>query len=136
MKPQSTLRQLFGNPKDKDPIMDKAGVVYRINCKDCEASYVGQTGRHLKERIKEHKKLVETGNTAHSGVAEHAFEAHHEINFDNIEVIHVESNQKRRLVSEAITIQTTEPAMNRERGCELPLPFCETHQAKQRASQG
>jgi len=35
-------------------------IVYKINCKNCDASYVGQTGRILKTRIKKHKNHKET----------------------------------------------------------------------------
>ena len=120
MKPQQTLRQMLGTPKDKDDLLDKAGVVYQIECKDCEASYVGQTGRHLRERVKEHTKALEKGNIMNSGVAEHAFEAHHNIDLDNIRVLDVENNQSKRLVREALRIRSLDPAMNRDRGVDLP----------------
>ena len=44
----------------KDPIAHSAhnNVVYKINCKDCDASYVGQTGRQLQTRISEHKNHI------------------------------------------------------------------------------
>ena len=61
--PVSTLRQMLSHPKDPIPTMKKSGVVYRIPCADCGKSYVGQTGRNLSLRIKEHKKAVETFNT-------------------------------------------------------------------------
>ena len=103
--------------------MDKAGVVYQIECKDCEASYVGQTGRHLRDRIKEHSKALEKGNIHNSGVAEHAFEAHHDVDMDNIHVLDTEANQSKRLVREALGIRDLEPTMNRDRGIEVPLPL-------------
>ena len=123
MKPHSTIRQLLGTPKDKDDTVDKAGVVYKITCNDCEATYIGQTGRHLRDRLKEHRKAVESGNTHHSGVAEHAYKAHHNVDLDNITVLDQESNLQRRLVREALHIRHQAPAMNRDRGLELPVPF-------------
>ena len=52
-----------------------------------------------------------------SGVAEHAFESHH--NKDNIKVLDVESNQSKRLVREALRIRSLDPSMNRDRGVEV-----------------
>ena len=34
----------------------KSGVVYKIICPRCNSCYVGQTSRHLLNRIKEHRK--------------------------------------------------------------------------------
>ena len=34
------------------------GVVYKIDCRDCDASYVGQTGRQLGTRVKEHRNQL------------------------------------------------------------------------------
>ncbi|XP_072762580.1 uncharacterized protein [Anoplolepis gracilipes] len=42
--------------KDRLHIGAKINIVYKINCANCNASYVGQTGRLLNTRIKEHKK--------------------------------------------------------------------------------
>ena len=52
MKPFRTLRRILSHPKDRIPDDDK--VVYKINCCDCDASYVGETGRTLETRVLEH----------------------------------------------------------------------------------
>ena len=55
MKPFRTLRKILSHPKDRIPDDDKSIVVYKINCRDCDASYVGETGRALKmTRVSEH----------------------------------------------------------------------------------
>ncbi|XP_024871861.1 uncharacterized protein LOC112454599, partial [Temnothorax curvispinosus] len=40
--------------KDKLDNMKETGVVYKIECNDCNVSYIGQTLRHLETRVKEH----------------------------------------------------------------------------------
>ena len=40
--------------KDKNVKYNNANVVYKINCNNCNASYVAQTSRRLNVRIKEH----------------------------------------------------------------------------------
>ena len=35
--------------------METSGVVYEVDCNNCLKKYTGETGRKLKERMKEHK---------------------------------------------------------------------------------
>ena len=58
MKPFRTLRRILFHPKDRIPD-DKSSVVYKINYHDCDASYVGETGRALKTRMSKHRRAVE-----------------------------------------------------------------------------
>ena len=53
-KPITTLRRLLTNVKDKDKPEDRQGVVYKIKCCDCQASYIGESGRNLSTRLTEH----------------------------------------------------------------------------------
>ena len=46
-KPITTLRRLLTNVKDKDKPEDRQGAVYKIKCIDCQATYMGETGRNL-----------------------------------------------------------------------------------------
>ena len=54
-KPITTLRQLLTNVKDKDEPSDRRGAVDKIKCCDCQATYIGETGRNLTVRRTEHK---------------------------------------------------------------------------------
>ncbi|PFX23664.1 putative ammonium transporter 1 [Stylophora pistillata] len=64
-KPITTLRQLLTNVKDKDEPRNRQGTIYKINCSDCQASYIGETGRNLTTRLTEHRratrKVMQTG---------------------------------------------------------------------------
>ena len=55
-KPITTLRRLLANVKDKDKPEDRQGAVYKVKCCDCQASYIGETGRNLSTRLTEHKR--------------------------------------------------------------------------------
>ena len=50
-RPITTLRHLRTNVKDKDEPNNRQGAVYKINCSDGQASYIGETGRNLKTRL-------------------------------------------------------------------------------------
>ena len=54
--------------------MDK-GVVYQIPCAQCDEVYVGETGRPLKTRITEHKRVVSTVDVRNAN-AVHTFPLH------------------------------------------------------------
>jgi len=62
----------------KDPLPDehKTNVVYRINCLDCNASYVGQTKRQLITRIKEHRSNRDNPSANLTVVSEHRLAGH------------------------------------------------------------
>ena len=46
--------------KDKVKDEEKTELIYRVPCKSCSSSYVGETGRKFGLRIKEHKKEVDS----------------------------------------------------------------------------
>ena len=46
-KPMFTLQRLLTNVEDKDEPEDRPGAVYKIKCSDCQATYIGETGRNL-----------------------------------------------------------------------------------------
>jgi len=52
------LSQFVKVHKDKNPLLSKNNVIYKIFCNDCKASYVGQTKRQLKTRVKKNKSNI------------------------------------------------------------------------------
>ena len=75
-KPITTLRQLLTNVKDKDEPNDRQGAVCKIKCCDCQASYIGETGRNLKIRLTEHKRATKNGDV-NNHIAEHHLHTNH-----------------------------------------------------------
>ena len=59
MRPVNTLKERLVHPKDKVDKMETGGVVYQIPCKNCDSTYIGETGRLFRTRLEEHKKEVE-----------------------------------------------------------------------------
>ena len=53
---RNKLNNIIKLGKDKNDKSNNSNVVYKINCNDCNASYVGQTSRRVNVRIKEHIK--------------------------------------------------------------------------------
>lgn len=79
---------MLNNSKDKTDESNNSGI-YRINCKDCNAAYIGQTGRQLKTRINEHKKNLT------SNVYQHRLNLGHNIDYENAKLLHKCSKGKR-----------------------------------------
>ena len=77
-QPHHTLRQTLMHLKDPTPLRQRTGVVYRIPCSSCEKVYIGQTGRTLDHRLKEHRRALTSGNVQQSAVAEHATNEMHD----------------------------------------------------------
>ena len=108
-KPHTTIRSILVAPKDKDNPQDKCGVVYQLTCHDCEASYIGETERALKQRLKEHHKDS-------SPVGHHMGYNNHELDSQNIRIVDRDSRWFQRGVREAIEIRSRSPTLNRDRG--------------------
>ena len=133
MKPHQAIRQLLVKPKDRREKEEKAEVVYKIACKNCEKTYVGETGRKLGTRISEHRKDVddpkhqsrftrtarkESLTERHkSALTDHAMRENHVIDWDNIKIVEKESDRKTRHIKEAIAIREQGPtSLNRDEG--------------------
>ena len=87
--------------KDKKTAHEKAGVVYRIDCGNCDAKYVGETGRQVKERMLEHQRDIRTKKPA-SKVYEHVRDTGHDFKFNEVSVLDNSSHRKTRLHLESI----------------------------------
>ena len=83
--------------------------------------YVGETGRTLATRIKDHT----SHNTKPTAVGDHCREHGHGINKNNVEVLAREEGWFQRKVREAIEIKTLQPTINRDQGFDLPGIYSE-----------
>ena len=53
-----TIKNLLVSPKDKDPMLNQSGAIYRYQCNNlgCDDEYIGETSRTFGERYKEYLK--------------------------------------------------------------------------------
>jgi len=58
--------------------MSHYGVVYKISCHDCDASYIGQIKKQLRTRIKEHNSDIKKKNGSPSVITEHRLNLNHD----------------------------------------------------------
>jgi len=105
--------------KDADQPLSKNNIVYKIQCKDCEATYVGQTKRQLKTRLKEHKNNIKLDQSKHSVISEHIIKYNHSFDWENTKIMDHESRYFKRIISEMIHIKEQKVSLNLNSDTEL-----------------
>ena len=90
----------------KNGPINKQGVIYKIDCNNCEKQYIGQTGRHLNIRLKEHKYAIDCKNSNNS-LFNHYLNTGHSINLENANIILYCNSYHERILLESYFIKTT-----------------------------
>jgi len=120
------LGRIIRAQKDTLPLGFNKNVVYKLNCKDCDASYIGQTKRRLNTRVMEHKKDISKKTVKHSVITEHRLQFNHDFDWDNPTILDKEKRYYRRLISEMINIKTHSNTINLQSDTELlQHAYCE-----------
>jgi len=111
MKPFQTLRSLLVHPKNKQRHQNACECIYKIPCKNCDKTYIGETGKAFGVRLHEHQQEVmqrdvraytrsisksATTEQNKSAVTDHAIFLNHVIDCDRAKVIDRESNKMDR----------------------------------------
>ena len=98
-------------PKDKDPITNKCGVIYRYKCNEegYEEEYIGESARTFAERFKEHQKPP-------SPIYDHYNTSGHKVNINNFTIVGREDQNFTRAIKEALFIRVNDPSLNRNIG--------------------
>ena len=119
-RPITTLRKLLTNVKDKDQPRDRQGAVYKIKCCDCQATYIGETGRNLNTRLTEHRRATRNGDI-NNNIAEHHLQTNHRIDWDSATCGTYNTNYYQRIVLESWFTNLEQTPINR---ClQLPAPY-------------
>ncbi|BHF84500.1 hypothetical protein SprV_0902765100 [Sparganum proliferum] len=98
-KPECTIRQQIMKPKDPLPTTEQSAVVYSIPCLNCNARYVGETGKRLGTRLHEHQLAISRKDKL-SLVYGHIRELNHDFAFEKARVIDRANEEMARLVLE------------------------------------
>ena len=110
-KGTNTLRTALGNPKDKDPKTNQTGIIYHYQCPyiNCPSAYIGESGRTLGDRVKEHFK-------APFPIHLHSTTTGHPMDPNQFNIVHKEINSQSRTIKEAMFIHVQDPTLNRNLG--------------------
>jgi hypothetical protein len=99
------------------PIKDDLGLkvpgVYEIPC-ECGKIYVGQTGRSIEARCKEHTRHIRLKQSDKSAVAEHNTNTGHRIDFSSTSVLGKTASYVDCLIKEAVEIRLNTKNFNRD----------------------
>ena len=111
------LRSIFKSPKDPTSPSTQCGVIYKIDCQDCDKVYVGQTKNSLGTRVNQHRAALRLLQPEKSALAEHAIMCHHQIDWSNPKVLSRETRWRHRLFLETWhTLQMEDRSLNRCEG--------------------
>ncbi|BHF73568.1 hypothetical protein SprV_0401664900 [Sparganum proliferum] len=99
-KPESTIRQQIMRPKDPLPVTEQSAVVYSIPCQNCDARYVGETGKRLGTRLHEHQLAINRKDKL-SMVYGHVKQQNHNFAFEKARVIGRANDKMARLMLES-----------------------------------
>ncbi|KAJ8946562.1 hypothetical protein NQ318_008292 [Aromia moschata] len=110
------IQQVLPSNKDPVPRLLTKGV-YELKC-TCGKSYIGQTGRSIQCRIKEHQRHTRLGNTDKSAIAEHVHtNENHKIDYENIR--DKTTRYYPRIIRESLEIMKNNNNFNGEDGYRL-----------------
>ena len=124
--PQINLNIIFRNDfsiqnffpyKDKVPVNILSNIVYKFKCEQCDATYYGETKRHLQTRIAEHKGIYPiTGksvpNPQNSKIMEHAIDKNHPIKNQNFSILFKSKFPYDHKIAESLLIKRDAPDLN------------------------
>lgn len=100
---KNNIGNFLKNAKDKDHKLNHSGI-YKLNCNDCTAFYIGKTSRKFDIRIKEHVRCLNNNNF--SEFANHIISNNHSFDKDTgINILHVNNKGKRLDNLEALEIK-------------------------------
>ena len=111
----NNLYSLYSNLKQKIDRNDVSQIVYKIPCSDCNKCYIGTTKNKLQARIKQHQYDCRQANSHklnRTALAYHHFNEGHTFEFGDTKILDIETNYRKRLISEMLHIKRTPLCVN------------------------
>lgn len=125
-----TIGSLLPSVKDKTPDMEQSNVVYKIDCENCKACYIGMTTMKLKQRLSGHrsnmkklKTLLDKGYTnadtevswvrEKTALVNHAATMDHNFKIDESKIIDRTLKTNNLHILESCHIYTTNDTVNK-----------------------
>jgi len=123
--PQLNIKLVFSNNftigsffkiKDRLPTLLHSNAIYWFNCGQCNATYCGETTRHLHTRVAEHRgvsarTLRPVTTPSHSNIRDHCHNSDHPISTSDFKVLATVNRFDIRL-AESILIHQRKPTLN------------------------
>ena len=108
-------------PQGEGPQNNQTGIIYHYQCPqiNCPSAYIGESGRSLGERVKEHFK-------APSAIHLHSTTPGHPMDAEQFNIVHKEVNSHTRTIWEAMFICMQDPTLSRNLG-KYQLPHIWDH---------
>ena len=72
--------------KDKRTPLETNEAIYKIDCNNCDAVYIGETSKIVGDRIKEHQNCVRR-KYENSLIYKHVEDFRHSFNFENTKIL-------------------------------------------------
>ena len=124
--PQVSIRLIFSNTNTIGKFLKQkakcnselcSNVVYLFTCPSCQARYVGQTSRWLRDRIREHKGRSYRTNLllsrpSFSAIREHSHLHDHPFKTTDFKILTSLTNRLDLIIAESLIIHTMKPELN------------------------
>jgi len=115
----NTLNRFIKRGKDIIEPLLQNDCVYKIECLNCNMTYVGQTKRRLCTRLKEHSVDINKKSGGLSVISNHRLEYNHEMNWSETTILDIEPSYTKRIVSEMVHIKKQKNALNKQSDTDL-----------------
>ena len=104
-----------------------SGVIYQILCSRCPQTYIGRTGRTLRQGLKEYQRAVRDRNTSTSSLADHICSTGLTQLRNKTQILDSCPHTSKQCQLESWMIQKQPTNLNRELGPLPPVYFSDLH---------